>query len=167
MRHKGQAALEFLTTYGWALLVVAVIISALAYFGVFDIEKMLPQKCFLSPDMRCSAYAVDSNGVSLYVVNGLGYDIKITQIDVEGIGDSLDCHMGGGMTGITFDPALESGRFRDSAAKRVRIPCVPALPRGDTLVGYLIVKYEIDTVSGYTSYPREYTIKGSLRAAVS
>lgn len=33
---KAQAAMEFLMTYGWAILVVLVAIGALAYFGVID-----------------------------------------------------------------------------------------------------------------------------------
>ena len=32
--NRAQAALEFLMTYGWAILVVLVSIGALAYFGV-------------------------------------------------------------------------------------------------------------------------------------
>lgn len=31
---KSQAAMEFLMTYGWAILVVLAAIAALAYFGV-------------------------------------------------------------------------------------------------------------------------------------
>lgn len=33
-RMKGQAAMEFLMTYGWAILVVLACIGALTYFGV-------------------------------------------------------------------------------------------------------------------------------------
>lgn len=33
---KCQAAMEFLMTYGWAILVVLVAVGALFYFGVFD-----------------------------------------------------------------------------------------------------------------------------------
>lgn len=32
---RGGAVMEFLMTYGWAILVVLVAIGALAYFGVF------------------------------------------------------------------------------------------------------------------------------------
>jgi uncharacterized protein (UPF0333 family) len=34
MKKKGQEAMEFLMTYGWAILVVIAAIAALAYFGV-------------------------------------------------------------------------------------------------------------------------------------
>ena len=36
---KSQAAMEFLMTYGWAILVVLVAICALAYFGVLSPDK--------------------------------------------------------------------------------------------------------------------------------
>jgi len=40
MNKKGQAIFEFFITYGWAFLVILVMIGALAYFGI------------LSPDVR-------------------------------------------------------------------------------------------------------------------
>ena len=43
---RGQVALEFIMTYGWAILVVLVAIGALAYFGVLNPGKYLPEKCF-------------------------------------------------------------------------------------------------------------------------
>jgi uncharacterized protein (UPF0333 family) len=42
---KGQAAMEFLTTYGWAFLVIILAVAGLAYFGVFDIGRVLPDGC--------------------------------------------------------------------------------------------------------------------------
>jgi len=39
MNKKGQAALEFLMTYGWAFLVILVMIGALAYFGFIPIPN--------------------------------------------------------------------------------------------------------------------------------
>ena len=44
-RKKGQAAMEFLMTYGWAILVVLVAIGALAYFGVLSPDRFLPERC--------------------------------------------------------------------------------------------------------------------------
>ena len=40
---KGQAAMEFLMTYGWAILVVLAAIAALAYFGVLSPARFLPR----------------------------------------------------------------------------------------------------------------------------
>jgi len=39
---KSQAAMEFLMTYGWAILVFLAAIDEQAYFGVISPEKFLP-----------------------------------------------------------------------------------------------------------------------------
>lgn len=44
MFKKGQAAMEFLMTYGWAILVVLAAIGALAYFGVLSPDNLLPER---------------------------------------------------------------------------------------------------------------------------
>jgi len=53
MVKKGQAALEFLTTYGWAFLIILVMIGGLAYFGVFDISG--PENCVSSVEFGCQS----------------------------------------------------------------------------------------------------------------
>jgi hypothetical protein len=53
MMRKGQAALEFLTTYGWAFLVILVMIGALAYFGVLNPKSFLPSRCSFGPEIDC------------------------------------------------------------------------------------------------------------------
>ena len=50
---KGQAAMEFLMTYGWAILVVIAAIAALAYFGVLDPARLLPERCSAPAGMDC------------------------------------------------------------------------------------------------------------------
>jgi len=40
---KGQAAMEFLMTYGWALLVVLIAIGALAFFGVLNPSRFFAE----------------------------------------------------------------------------------------------------------------------------
>jgi hypothetical protein len=42
---KAQAAIEFLTTYGWAILVIALVLVALGWLGVFSPGKTINQFC--------------------------------------------------------------------------------------------------------------------------
>ncbi len=83
---KGQAALEFLTTYGWAIMVVLVMIGALAYFGVFNASDLLPPKCVFTTGITCRDYAAFDNGGDLQFMflleNGLGTSIRIPQDQV-------------------------------------------------------------------------------------
>ncbi|MBW3012097.1 hypothetical protein KY311_02850 [Candidatus Woesearchaeota archaeon] len=79
---KGQAATEFIMTYGWAILVVIVAIAALAYFGVLSPENFLPEKCIFPPGIACLDNRVTTDTVQLYLQNTMGYDISITEINL-------------------------------------------------------------------------------------
>ena len=77
---KAQAALEFLTTYGWAFLVILVMISALAYFGILKPSNILPDKCILGSEIECQDYVISSGttgGIKLRLKNNLGDTINI------------------------------------------------------------------------------------------
>ena len=84
---KGQAALEFLMTYGWAILVVLVAIGALAFFGVLSPDKFLPAKCTLQPGLACIDHQVTPGVISVVVKNGYGSDITVTDVRAEKCGD--------------------------------------------------------------------------------
>jgi len=79
MVKKAQAALEFLTTYGWAFLVILVMIGALAYFGVLNPGSRLPEKCFVGPGFGCTGQTGDSssNNISAKVINNYGSDVTL------------------------------------------------------------------------------------------
>ncbi len=79
---KSQAAMEFLMTYGWAILVVLAAIAALAYFGVLSPEKFLPEKCILQPGIACVSHKVEPTKVTLVISNGMGRTITIDSIAV-------------------------------------------------------------------------------------
>lgn len=81
---KAQAALEFLTTYGWAFLVILIMISALAYFGILNPQKLLPDRCTFGTEFECQDYLLDaSNGkMLLRLKNNVGEVINISDIEV-------------------------------------------------------------------------------------
>jgi hypothetical protein len=74
---KAQAALEFLTTYGWAFLVILVMIGALGYFGILSPSRFLPERCNVGPEFSCDEYRVlASTGVlSIKFTNNVGETI--------------------------------------------------------------------------------------------
>jgi len=81
---KAQAAMEFLMTYGWALLVVLVAIGALAFFGVLNPGQFLPDQCTLFSGVSCISYYASvtgppTNSLSLTFQNGLGYKMVMDQ----------------------------------------------------------------------------------------
>ncbi|MCP3683446.1 MAG: hypothetical protein GY861_12230 [bacterium] len=99
MKKRGQAATEFLMTYGWIVLIALLIIGALNFIGVFDAKAMLPEKCELQQRLICKEHRVTANDVGLTnghigldLVNAMGHDIIITEITAKAIDDTqIDC----------------------------------------------------------------------------
>ena len=81
---KAQAALEFLTTYGWAFLVILIMISALAYFGVLKPSKLLPDRCSFGAEIGCQDYMLDLSGdqVLLRLKNNLAEVITVDSFNL-------------------------------------------------------------------------------------
>src|SRR3989338_327185 len=81
--------MEFLMTYGWAILVVLVAIGALAYFGVLSPDKFLPSQCTLPSGLACLDHRATSAGVTVIIQNGLGYDVKDLNVTVAECGTEV------------------------------------------------------------------------------
>ena len=77
---KGQAALEFLTTYGWAFLVILIMIGALVYFGVLNPSKVLPDKCILETGFNCRDHMITVNRFNVSVENKMGGGLRAVNI---------------------------------------------------------------------------------------
>jgi len=84
--HSSQAALEFLMTYGWAIIVVIAAISVLAYFGVLNPNQFLPHKCILPAGLACLDYNVENYKIVLVLQNAQGDTITIDKVAVSGNG---------------------------------------------------------------------------------
>lgn len=83
---RGQAALEFLSTYGFAFLIILVMIGALSYFGVLNPGNLLPERCNVDPALNCQEFQLGETGtddvqVQVRLSNQLGQtmdDISVT-----------------------------------------------------------------------------------------
>lgn len=91
---KAQAAMEFLMTYGWAILVVLVAIGALAYFGVLSPEKFLPKSCTIEPGLSCEDFKADDSADTIQLILRNGRGEALSNVDVA-------------ITGCTDDPGAD------------------------------------------------------------
>jgi len=85
MNNKSQAALEFLTTYAWAFLVILIMIAALAYFGILNPSRLLPDRCNFGAEITCDKSKmivnnVAENTLAMELKNSFGEAVVITDV---------------------------------------------------------------------------------------
>ena len=131
---KGQASMEFLMVYGWAILAAVVAIGVLAYYGVFTPGKSLPSLCFVEAPLGCSEFEVAVDGVRLFLINGAGTAINVNSVSLPGIPTCTPA-----ISGDTFNNPISDGdKFE------VVIDCDPPLgDSGDKFDGKLEVLYTL------------------------
>jgi len=92
MKRKSQAALEFLTTYAWAFLVILIMVGALAYFGILRPNKLLPDRCNFGAEVGCLDYSISSGGgLNLRLKNNIGEAIKVVSVSIDTESGSYGC----------------------------------------------------------------------------
>ncbi|MGB9703770.1 MAG: hypothetical protein ACPLXS_03650, partial [Candidatus Micrarchaeales archaeon] len=79
-RTKSQAAMEYLMTYGWAILIIALVVGVLYSLGVFNPSS--PSYCVFSGEVfLCQSFSIDSEGyLSLTLTSNHPNRINVTQI---------------------------------------------------------------------------------------
>ena len=64
MTRKGQSAMEYLMTYGWAILVIIIVIAVLFYIGVLNPRNVTPSTCTFPPGLTCASFKLgDGDGI--------------------------------------------------------------------------------------------------------
>lgn len=62
-----QSAMEYLMTYGWAILILAVVLAALFLLGVFNPSQYANEVCSFQSGFSCTSYYMNPNG--LFIMN--------------------------------------------------------------------------------------------------
>lgn len=107
---RAQAAMEFLMTYGWVILVVLAAITSLAYFGVLNPAKFFPESCTFpsTTGMACIDFNVFPGSAHLLILNSGGRDLNIANISVGSCSTAFDVGLPDGsshlfnITGCSF-----------------------------------------------------------------
>lgn len=80
---KAQSGMDFLMTYGWALLIVVIVVGALFGLGIFDEGTFVGNKASGFTNVGVKAWQLSSSGtLQLQLQNNVGSDINITRVDV-------------------------------------------------------------------------------------
>ena len=122
---KGQAAVEFLMTYGWAILASVIVLGTLAFFGIFNSSSFSPSAAVLSPPFNLNAWSVTTTEIALEI-GSAGYETyQITEILISYTGGSCS---------EEFNEVITPEN-----KKKFTIPC--SLEEGKTFNADIIVKY--------------------------
>ena len=78
---RSQSALEYMMTYGWAILIIVIVAVILYSMGIFNPSSSISTTITgFSSTPVSSAIFTDNGGLSLSVQNSVGYQIEITNI---------------------------------------------------------------------------------------
>jgi len=158
---KGQAAMEFLMTYGWAILVVIAAIAALAYFGVLDPARLLPERCQFPAGVDCiDKPAIDSaaSTVTLALRNNIGFKMQVDAVTPTGATCTGNSQVAIGASGAFADVPGASNVSNNEVFKLKLQGC--SLTAGD--------KFDADITMTYTNQETGLQLKavGDVRGRV-
>lgn len=123
MKKRAQAAMEFLMTYGWAILVVLLAIGALAYFGVLDPSRLLPES---------TTFPAPISNVDNALIDLTDDSIEVALINNKGVAISLD----GNATVDVVSPTICNGPYsvtmKDNTGTLISVG--DSIPQGTTFL---------------------------------
>ena len=137
---RAQSALEFMTTYGWAILVIAIALGVLYSMGVFNLASTTPDICTLSSNVGCLSASLSSTGQLTVNIE------QATQDTINVI--SIGCNDQGVLRNmvLTSPPTTlyigQNAIFTVQCYQTVRGALTPYSGQiGDAFKGFLIVNY--------------------------
>ena len=71
-KFKAQSAMEYLMTYGWAILIIAVVLGALFALGVFNSTSLIGTSCVALSGYYCTNPVLIGNTLTLTVGQATG-----------------------------------------------------------------------------------------------
>lgn len=87
---KGQAALDFLMTYGWAILLVILVAGALFALGIFDVGTMVGNRAVGFTQVAVEAFKVAADGtLTVKLENQVGNVVDIDYVNATYLGTTV------------------------------------------------------------------------------
>lgn len=151
MSRKGQSAIEYLTTYGWALLAIVIVGAVLSQMGVFNqCQQTTPQ--FSGQSAAVGTWAFTGT-------NQINFVVEAVNQEITDVGVALDTN-GDGTYDYSNSSAVSSIAAGNSA--EVILNTGSEFSSGECATATLALNYTISGLSDNTLG----TGSGSLRAPV-
>ena len=78
---KAQTAFEMLMSYGWAILVITIVVGILYAMGVFNPSNVAPSSCKLPAGLSCKTFKIDKSArLTLEIGQSTGKTLRVTGV---------------------------------------------------------------------------------------
>ncbi len=181
---KAQSAMEYLMTYGWAILIIAVVLGALFQLGVFSGSSLTGSACVAAPGFYCQNAELQNTagdnglaftfgqslGVTIYNIalacsysaNAIGYPY-LTPFNDLSAGGSILPTLGTAGTSLTSGQTISIG----TATGANNLPCMGSNQKydgvgshiGTSFSGYIWLNYTTQTGAPAAGTNPWYTAK--------
>lgn len=74
---RAQAALEFMLTYSWSILIVLSVMGLFVYFGVLQPELFVTDSCVAGIGFACKGVSLSDSQVQFSLTNGIGSTLNL------------------------------------------------------------------------------------------
>ena len=160
-----QSAMEYLMTYGWAILIIAVVLAALFELGVFNGSNLAPQACIAQAGFVCKNPIYTANGIGIILGQTTGREYFDSFMFIAAEGEPLSStgipqnftdpsnglFIGNLLPGQTVGADFNSSKFAYGQ--------IPAnAPIGTPFAGYVWLGYCLSPCSAPTAYSKVATI---------
>ena len=153
---KSQSAMEYLMTYGWAVLVIAIVLAALFDLGVFGgLSGGTPISAISSPGFSITNPIMNNQGALNFKLEYLGTGpITIT---------GVDCSSGTVLNESTMSyTGMQSDVLISGQSDNITVDCPLTNHNiGTTFAGSIWIQYQNQTHSAYNQSEQIASIKGS------
>jgi len=166
---RAQAAMEYLTTYAWAIMALVVVMGGIAYFGFGSINDYIPQSCTVNEPFICEDFLIQefTSGVSAPEV---AFDLRNTADEMYSVSkmnitydDTTGNQHCGRIRNLENDELLQPNEFYEAEPNVVfAVECNPGggstltIPEGEKVK----VDFEFVYKKGVDGFPR--VGKGSI-----
>ncbi len=163
---SAQSAMEYLITYGWAILIIAVVLAALFELGVFSGGQSLPQACIAEAGFICKSPIYTASGITFTFGQTTGRDYYGDWVFVAAEGKALDsngvpANFLAGAVQIVPSSVLVPGQtvqvdFPASDFQEGDVPTNPTI--GTPFAGYIWMGYCLSPCNTPTAYSKVATL---------
>lgn len=125
-KKRGQAAMEFLMTYGWAILAAVIVVGVLWYL-IGNPSNLAGDKFQMSKPFVANAMSLNATGVEIELRNGEAESVNVTLINMT----DTDCAL------------TPSGGWEIAAGEleTVFVTCASGLSSGDRFNSDVVIRY--------------------------